>query len=249
MKLIYSIALIGFTFLSAVFFIPKNNVFANSPQKAVSRDANEILVALQKRFSSVKDYSADVVIKVKVDFLKIPITKAHIYYKAPDKIKVDAKGFAMLPRNGLDFANTSLLKNKYDAIYIKDEMVNGINCAVVKVIPSDPGEVILSTMWINPEKNELEKFVTSTKSNGTFEVALTYDKTKPELVMPSQLNITFDINKIQLPKSMSGDLTGETARTEKPTNEKKSTKGQVFINYSNFKINQGLKDELFLEKK
>ncbi len=214
----------------------------------VTRDPNELLTKLKTKFNSVRDYTADVVIKVKVEFLKIPITKAKIYYKAPDKIKVDAKGFAMLPRSGLDFANTSMLKNKYDAIYVKDELVNGINCAVVKVIPSDPGEVIISTMWIDPIKCELRKFVTTTKSNGTFDVVLTYDKAQPNLVMPASLNISFDVNKIQLPKSMSGDLTGETAHVEK-SETKKTTRGQIFINYSNFKINQGLKDELFKEVK
>lgn len=214
----------------------------------VNRDPELLLKGLKAKFNSVKDYSADVVIKVKVDFLKVPVTKAKIYYKAPNKIKVDAQGFAMLPRNGLDFANTSMLNGPYTAIYVKDEMVKGVNCAIVKVIPNDGGEVVISTMWIDPTKNELKKFTTTTKANGTFDVQLSYDPKKPSLVMPTQLLISFDVDKIQLPKGVSGDLTGESAHTEK-ADKSKSTRGQIIIDYANYKINQGLKDALFVEKK
>lgn len=217
----------------------------NSP---VTRDPEVLLKGLKAKFNSVKDYSADVVIKVKVDFLKVPVTKAKIYYKAPNKIKVDAQGFAMLPRNGLDFANTSMLNNPYTALYVKDEVVKGVNCAVVKVIPNDGGEVVISTMWIDPVKSELKKFTTTTKANGTFDVVLTYDPKQPKLVMPTQLLISFDVDKIQLPKGVSGDLTGESAHVEK-TDKSKSTRGQIVIDYANYKINQGLKDAIFVEKK
>lgn len=214
----------------------------------VTRDPEALLKGLKIKFNSVKDYSADVVIKVKVDFLKVPITRAKIYYKAPNKIKVDAEGFAMLPRNGLDFANTSMLNNPYTAIYVKDELVKGVNCAVVKVIPNDGGEVVISTMWIDPANSELKKFTTTTKANGTFDVQLTYDPKQPKLVMPTQLLISFDVDKIQLPKGVSGDLTGESAHVDK-ADKSKSTRGQIVIDYANYKINQGLKDAIFVEKK
>jgi len=243
-KVMLNTAKIIFVFLIAASTLQS---FANEVTSA-SKDPNELLERLKKRFNSVKDYTADVQIKVKVEFLKIPLTKAKIYYKAPNKIKVDAKGFAMLPRSGLDFANTSMLQTKYDAIYIKEELVNKVNCSVVKVIPSEGGEVVISTMWIDPVRNELVKFITTTKSNGTFEVYLTYDKTKPAQIMPISLNIIFDVKKIQLPKSMSGDITGETARVEK-TDKKKVTRGEIVLNYSNFVINKGLNDALFIEAK
>jgi hypothetical protein len=47
---------------------------------------------------------------------------------------------------------------------------------------------------------------------------------------------------------MSGDITGETARVEK-TDKKKVTRGEIVLNYSNFVINKGLNDALFIEAK
>ena len=145
-------------------------------------------------------------------------------------------------------ANTSMLNNPYTAIYVKDELVKGVNCAVVKVIPNDGGEVVISTMWIDPANSELKKFTTTTKANGTFDVQLTYDPKRPKLVMPTQLLISFDVDKIQLPKGVSGDLTGESAHVDK-VDKSKSTRGQIVIDYANYKINQGLKDAIFVEKK
>ena len=77
---------------------------------AQSKDPDEILKNVITNFNKVNDYVVDVNIKVDVDFLKVPETKAKIYFKQPDKVHLEAEGFAMLPKNGMEFSPSSLLK-------------------------------------------------------------------------------------------------------------------------------------------
>ena len=53
----------------------------------------------------------------------------------------------MLPKNGMEFSPSSLIKKDYTAIYEQDVDLNGYKTSIVKVIPlGDQGEVILSTL-------------------------------------------------------------------------------------------------------
>ena len=117
---------------------------------AQSKDPNEIINNVITNFNKVNDYQVDVNIKVDVEFIKVPETKAKIYFKQPDKVHLESEGFAMLPKNGMEFSPSSLLKKDYTAIYEQDVNLNGLRTSIVKVIPlGDHGDVILSTLWID----------------------------------------------------------------------------------------------------
>jgi outer membrane lipoprotein-sorting protein len=83
---------------------------------AQKKDPDKILEDVKKAFNTVKDYVVDIEIKVDVNFLKVPNSKAKIYYKQPDKIHLESESFALLPKEGLDFSPFGLLKEKYTAI-------------------------------------------------------------------------------------------------------------------------------------
>src|ERR1035437_4610341 len=114
-----------------------------------SKDPDLILNKVKEEFTKVKDYQVDVNIIVDVDFIKVPETKAKIYFKQPDKIHFDAEGFAMLPKDGINFSPLSFLKKNYTAIYEKEENLDGHLVSVIKIIPSsERGDIVLTTLWI-----------------------------------------------------------------------------------------------------
>ena len=92
---------------------------------AQSKNPDEIINSVIANFNKVNDYQVDVNIKVDVEFIKVPETKAKIYFKQPDKVHLEAEGFAMLPRNGMEFSPSSLIKKDYTAIYEQDVDLNG----------------------------------------------------------------------------------------------------------------------------
>jgi hypothetical protein len=212
---------------------------------AQKKDPDLILKNVKEKFNKVQDYIVDVNIKVDVDFLKVPETQAKIYYKQSNKVHVESESFALLPKEGLDFSPLGLLKDEYTAIYEREEEIDGIITSVIKVIPlGESADIILSTLWVDEANDVIRKIESTTKLNGTFSIEFKYNSIG-EYALPSALIFSFNVDKMNIPKGMSGDFNQEVKRDEK----KGPTTGRVFINYSNYKINTGLTDKFFEDKK
>lgn len=217
-------------------------LFFSSFSFAQIKDPDKILEKIVGNFETIHDYQVNVKIKVDVEFIKAPVTDARIYYKHPDKIHIESETFAMLPKEGLNSSPLSLLKENYTAIYSREDTINGFQTAVVKVIPAENKDIILTTLWID-EKNELIRRIESTtKLNGTFTIDFNYDENM-EYPLPSKMIFTFDVDKINFPRGFNGDFS-----TKKDTLEnKKRTTGKVYLDYSNYEINAGISDKIFEE--
>lgn len=209
-----------------------------------AKDPNKILDELKDRFDKIKDYQVDAKIKVDVNFLKVPESKAQIYYKAPDKVKMDSEGFALLPKQGLNFSPAKLLKEDFSALYIRLEEMDGVITDVVKVIPnSDTSQVILSTLWIDSVEKFIRKIETTTKNSGTIQVEFYYTGTE-KIGLPSQVKFQFKVDTPDLHTNSPGNESHEHNPARK---QKGPMSGMVIIDYSNYKINQGISDSLFTE--
>ncbi len=211
---------------------------------AQTKDPDKILDDVIKNFNSVNDYEVNVNIKVDVSFLKVPDTNAKIYFKKPDKIHFESESFALLPKEGLDVSPVGLLKEKYTAFYLKEDSVDGIKTAVIKVIPlEDKSEIILTTLWIDQSKNIIRKVESTTKLNGTFTIEMKYDS-QFNYPLPSEMIFSFNVDRMNIPRGISGEIENDASKDKK----QKNTTGKVFITYSNYKVNKGIPDKIFEEK-
>ena len=227
--------------LIALFFITIQMGFSQS------KNPDEIISGVITNNNKVNDYQVDVNIKVDVEFIKVPETKAKIYFKQPDKVHLEAEGFAMLPKNGMEFSPSSLIKKDYTAIYEQDVDLNGYKTSIVKVIPlGDQGEVILSTYWIDQKKQVIRKVESTTKTNGTFTIDFTFDD-KIKYPLPSKIIFSFNMDKMNLPSTITGESNNDNT-DKKNKNMGSTTKGQVIVNYSNYVVNKGVPDSIFEEK-
>ncbi|MDY0083799.1 MAG: hypothetical protein RBR74_11510, partial [Ignavibacteriaceae bacterium] len=163
----------------------------------------EILKHVVDNFNKVKDYTADINIKVDVEFIKVPEAKAKIFFKQPDKVHLQSDGFAMLPKNGLEFSPSSLLNTEHTAIYENDVLLNGVKTSIVKIIPlGNQGDVILSTLWIDQAKQLIRKVESTTKTNGVFIIDFSYsDDFKYPL--PEEKEFTYNTDKMNIPFNLN----------------------------------------------
>lgn len=215
---------------------------------AQSKNPDEIINEVITNFDKVKDYQVDVNIKVDVEFLKVPDSKAKIYFKQPDKVHLESEGFALLPKEGLSFTPSSLLKKNYTAIYEQDVILDGINTSIVKIIPTgDQGDIILSTMWIDQKRKVISKVESTTKINGTFTINFSYDE-KVKYPLPSKIIFSFNVDKMNMPKGFN-DETGSDQPKKKNKRMNSLTKGNVIILYANYQVNNGIPDSIFEEEK
>jgi outer membrane lipoprotein-sorting protein len=201
--------------------------FTVSDASAQNKDPDEILDGVKEAFKMIEDYEVDIQIKIDVDFLKVPDSEAKLYFKQPNKIHVEAEKFALLPREGLDFSPLGLLSGKYTALYEQD------------------GDIILSTFWVDQTRDLIIRMESTKKPTGTFTIDFTYEKYGDNYELPSQMEFTFTVDKMMFPRGMDGQSDAD----DDNDNESDSTTGKVYITYANYKVNQGLPDELFETEK
>ena len=208
-------------------------------------DPYQLLDLVKEKFTEVNDYEVDAEISVDVNFLNVPKSKAKIFFKQPDKVKLVSDGFAMLPKQGMNFSPAKLLNMDYTAIYVNSELVDNHLTEVVKIIPtSNSEELILSTLWIDPEYNIIRKIESTTKNTGTNNIHLYFDEYL-SVGLPNKVEFKFNIRNFQLPSSITMDF---DSKEKKPTDDQTEISGIVEVVYSNYKINSGIPDSIFEEE-
>jgi outer membrane lipoprotein-sorting protein len=217
-----------------------------SVMSAQTKDANKIIDGVKQKFSKIKDYQVDVNIKVDVNFIKMPDRKAKLFFKQPDKTKFQSEGFAMLPKQGFSFSPVQLLKGDYSAIYVRSEVIDGKKLDVIKIIPNnDSSDVVLSTLWVDQSINAFRKVETVGKKSGNITIDFKYDNN--DFSLPAEVKFSFNLE--------NGAMHSEQPDKEKSNNTaikspmRGPLKGAAILTYTNYKINKGIPDSFFDEKK
>lgn len=221
---------------------------------AQTKDPRKLLDAVRQKFNKVNDYKADALVKLDMSFIKVPEMNAKVFFKKPDKIKVEAEGFAMIPKQGLKFSPANLLKEDFTALYVRSETIDNRKIDIVKAIPnSDSSEVILSTFWVDAAESVIRKVETTSKKGGTTQIELSYDSY--EFGLPSQLKLSFNLGNIQMPVNAPNQSnenedadTGRKNRRRRGLPDGASLKGSVIMTYKNYQVNKGISDSFFIEK-
>lgn len=216
---------------------------------AQSNKSEEILDKVKENFSKVKDYEVDVHIKVDVNFLKVPESKAKIFFKQPDKISLKSEGFAMLPREGLNFSPLNFLTGDYTSIFDNEGNIDGYSCYLIKVIPlGDKSDLILTNLWIDKNQYIIRKIESTTKSNGTFIIDLKYSNDM-KFPLPLSMVFSFNVRKMELPEGITPDPDEMNQQREEKKDKNSTTTGKVYVTYSNYKVNINLPDSIFKDEK
>lgn len=200
--------------------------------------ASDVLSHVEKNYSGINDYRADVTISVKTPQMHIPKNQATIYYKKPDKVKVAAKeGFAVLPNTFPGNPVTEIKRNFAvtldGAATVGKEPVYVLN---LKPKTTQAG----GTMKIYVEKKRWLIIKTLAEAGGTkITSEWSYTKAEGKYWLPSRIKFNFS-------GMMSGSSFGPDERVGKPPI---AGNGTAEIRFSNYKVNKGISDNVFVEKK
>ena len=185
-----------------------------------------LIEKVSQKLAQVNDYVAEGVMKTDVAFIKASLGKVKVYFKKPNLLKVKKEGgISLLPRGGVSLTINTLLNTKqYTTIPAGNQVLNGKNLTVIKLIPTDDNlDWVISTLWIDPIEALVYKTATTTKENGSYEITMQYGEyTKQGLAR----KIIYSYN---------------TKDYKKPKNKK----GTIEITYSKYTINQGIPNNIF----
>lgn len=213
-----------------------------------SYSAEELYQKMKAKLALVTDYSADVKMKINISYMRVPTLTGKLYYKAPNKMKLDRRGgIAIMPKKGVSFNINSVVPED-DATVIDagyDE-VDGRKLHVIKIIPNnDEGDVILTKIWVDEARLLALKSETTTRENGTVKMELAFDAYE-KLALPDKVIFYLDEQEYKLPKGMTMDYeVPDIANSVKNAKGGKRKKGKIEITYLRYEVNKGLKDSLF----
>lgn len=227
--------------VSPVFFILLGlNAHSQSPS------ANQLIHRVYTQLQKAKDYKVDANIKVDLPFIRMLPINAKIYVKQPNKFKVESKRIAIVPRQGFDQLNKILSDtNRFTAIAQAKELVGKVTTQVISLIPlQDTSDLILAKLWIDIKQNLVLKSLLTTKSNGTILTEYSYG-TNANFGLPDIMIFTVDIKKFKIPKTIAADI--NTNSKKQDDKDGKNKKGKIIITLSNYLINKGIRDAVFVK--
>jgi len=196
-----------------------------------AQDAESLLKAVGQNMDKISRFEADALVKVDVDFINIKDRKMKVRFESPDKFTFAAEGLALLPKKGLQMDYLPLLKSKYTAIDVGEELVKNRKTRVIKVIPeAEDSDVILAQLWIDPELSRIMRMKTYTRKSGSYVIDFEYNTNFRPL--PDLLTVSFEINNMAFPSKAMNEMI--TKGIQKPDSIPK--KATVIVQYSNYKI-------------
>ncbi|MBK6837751.1 MAG: hypothetical protein IPG90_05315 [Bacteroidetes bacterium] len=214
---------------------------------SIAQNPRSLIAGVNTKFKQVNNYEAIVVIKTEIPFIKMLPVSATIYFKQPDKIRIKSKGIAILPKQGIDDLLKTLADTiSYSALYQGEELLKNVNVAVVSIIPlADTSDMILGKFWIDPKQSLVMRSQITTRTNGTILSEYVYGKFA-SFALPDSMTVTVDTKKFKIPKAVSADINNYNSSAKDPA--KQSKKGRIILRFSEYKINQGIPDEIFKQK-
>jgi outer membrane lipoprotein-sorting protein len=214
-------------------------------QLSKAQTAEELIQQVKAKLDKVNDYEAKGKMKTNVVFIKAPIANVKVYYKKPNKLRINNEsGISFIPKGSMNInlGNIFINTTGFDVIDVGKE--SGSNLRIIKLLPKDENaDVVLSTVYIDEAQLLIKKAKTTTKENGTYELEMSYGK-YVEYGLADKVVFSFNTKDYKLPKGITFDY-DDGSKKELAADKLNNKKGKVEISYSAYIINKGVSDSVF----
>jgi hypothetical protein len=189
--------------------------------------------------SGVRDYTVMVNIVADVERLRVPPMKAKMFFKYPDKVHFDSKGFALLPREGLALNVDNLIK-LYSVAGVTRDTIDGAS------------DYTLDLRALS-EKTRLQRLAVSIHP-----VRWTIDRVQIRRGADRLMTMDFHYGQIAtfwLPVDAVANLGFPTDSTETAAIDPGAPmrpqspmprRGKITLRFSDYQVNTGLSDSIFV---
>ncbi|HTR81929.1 MAG TPA: hypothetical protein VMM58_09895 [Bacteroidota bacterium] len=207
--------------------------------QAQSMTAAEVFQNMKRQFELIKDYVATLKVTVDMEKTQIPEMLVTIYFKQPDKVHIESKNFAMIPREVAD-VNPIQLMDKFDATAVGTEQKDNVTYYKLRLMskPEKGRPVRESYALVDGSRWVVTHFETAPSEMRKVLVDLDYMMVDHKYILPKKVDVRLET---QEPSDSSAERMYGQQRTPR--------KGTVTVQYSDYKVNTGLSDEIFEKKK
>jgi hypothetical protein len=210
-----------------------------------AQTAEEIIQKVRLKLDKVNDYEAKGKMMTNVAFIKAPVATVKVYYKKPNKLKINNEsGISFIPKGSVNINLNNIFVNTTGFNIIDVGREEGTNLRIIKLLPKDDNaDVVLSTLYIDEADTLIKKTKTTTRENGTYELEMKYGR-YATYGLADKVIFSFNTKDYKLPKGITFDY-DDGSKKEQTPGKLKNKKGKVEISYSNYIINKGVPDSVF----
>ncbi|MBJ13163.1 MAG: hypothetical protein CMG62_08860 [Candidatus Marinimicrobia bacterium] len=231
-------------------FIPNNILlFGNS-------DATRIINNTEKKFRSVDSYEVKMTISMSIPAFRLPRKKYHVFFKQPDKIKIESKGFGVLPRTGMFTSPMENFNNLTDIKIInnlkelpKDNITvsgNLILDSLALEMPNDYAKLTFKptvNVIIDTSKWVITRVTTKIDTLKIMEIQNRYDFVDKGYYLPVESKVEYFVKDARLTKWIKKDIGLFIGDYQNIKGD--MVKGLISVIYDNYKVNREIKDSIF----
>ena len=218
--------------------------------------SEKIIENTNNQFNSVEDYQVNMLVELDVPAFRMPKKKYKVFYKNPNKIKVKAKGFGILPKTGLftspndnfdnlkDIEISTISSNKDNRVILTGSLiVDSLKLDMPNEysrITFDPiVEVTIDTsMWV------IENVTTKLDTLKLFQIN-NYYKMYDDNYMPEKSIVEYYIKDKNLFNWINKDVSNIIGQDQSMMKNNSTVKGTITVQYKDYEINKGLSDKIF----
>ena len=216
------------------------------PLTAQTWDAHQVLDSLRARFNRVEDYQVDLQVSLDMPMLRMPRKKMTFTFKQPDKTRLEARGFAMVPRRGLVLSPDSLFQKLQDLTMVGDTLLNGYPCLILRGFEKGPGDLTLMADVIVDRELWLVRCITTyLEDHDVFRLRTEYVEVAPGIHMPAETRLRFQLNEGFIRGRGRNHRSYDPDVQEPVFDNKGDLIGEASIIFTNYRVNHGIPGEFF----
>ncbi len=190
------------------------------------------------KFDAIKDYVVDVRVHMDLEAVQAPDMEGKVYYKEPDKVKIDSKNLFFMPKDLGVINPRKFDPGKYEVAVLDTLTYEGDPAVRLSLVPkNDETGNHNITLTIDRKDWLIVEIATAPYPGREASAKITYGSFDG-FQMPVMVDVNLDVGKISGGGREFGPEHGRVNQL----------KGKVEVYYSNYMINSGLSDDIFKQK-
>ena len=213
-------------------------------------DPRQVFAKLLKPYQNMNDYTVKINATVNLPAIRVPDFAATLYFKKPDLFHIETKSFAPIPRSSGVFNPSQFDPEKNLITYQRTENLGVIRADLYRVEPLDTKSMTrYYNVWVGgvPVRILQAENFSFRGTKGLVIISyMTVAQNAEKWLLPEKVHI-----HLTFPEGMQNSDASSFITKDNPVSggmgrlDEISGEGDIYITYSNWKINTGLDDRLF----
>ncbi len=204
--------------------------------------ATAIIDSVQSRFNRIQDYSVRIKLTVDMEKFRMPRKRIDMYFKQPDKLKIESDGFAIVPRQGI--GATAILDSLQSLELVGDDEIADRQYWIIAGLRKEGNWQLSTSIWIDKRDWVITQVISQLDTVEIARVQLDYSMVDRVFLLPTKTTVT--IKAAPAMTAQLGHFDSDRQGSSFEQRVDKSVKsGTVIMEFSRYRVNRGIKDSFF----